>query len=167
MKRTTVYLSAGCNMGNKEANLREGVRQVGDLTGTELRGVSALYCSAPVGYLDQDDFLNIAVQIETELEPLALLHELQKIEHQLGRVRIIHWGPRTLDLDIVLFGTNPIDLPELQVPHPRCLERAFVLVPLQEIAPGLIINGESIQSWLSKIHGQKIFLFKQNWFGKL
>ena len=99
---------------------------------------SSTYETAPVGYLDQPMFLNMAVEVETELTPEALLKTLLAIERDLGRVRTIRNGPRTVDLDILLYGSQIVQLPDLRIPHPRMLERLFVLEPLAEIAPDLV-----------------------------
>ena len=105
--------------------------------------VSARYETAPVGVTDQPDFLNAVAQIETALPATDLLDALLNIENKLGRVRTLRWGPRVIDLDLLLYGDAQIALPNLTVPHPRLRERAFVLVPLAEIAPGLVLPGDT------------------------
>ena len=107
-----------------------------------MRQVSSLYKTAPVGMTEQPDFLNAVVEIQTTLPALELLGVLLHIEKKMGRVRTIRWGPRVIDLDLLLYGEQQIALPNLTVPHPRLRERAFVLVPLAEIAPGLVLPGD-------------------------
>ncbi len=131
--RKIVYLSLGSNLGDREQNLRvalERLKDVGDLT-----AVSSFYETEPVGFAAQPWFLNCAVALATDLMPRQLLGRLQTIEHDLGRRRLQSKGPRTLDLDILLFGNSIIDTAGLTVPHPALHERRFVLEPLVEIAP--------------------------------
>jgi 2-amino-4-hydroxy-6-hydroxymethyldihydropteridine diphosphokinase len=124
----------GGNLGAVEANLRQALEAVGRLPKTRIRRVSSLYRTAPVGVVDQPEFVNGALEVETELEPQAFLSGLAEIEATLGRTREVRWGPRTVDLDVLLWEERVIRTPELEVPHPRMHERAFVLVPLAEIA---------------------------------
>jgi 2-amino-4-hydroxy-6-hydroxymethyldihydropteridine diphosphokinase len=130
-----VYLSLGANLGERAATLRRAVRDFAAL-GTVTR-VSSLYETEPVGYTDQPNFLNAVVMLETELEPLELLAGTSAIEHAHGRQRSFKNAPRTLDIDILFFGERIIAESNLVVPHPRLAQRAFVLVPLAEIAPEL------------------------------
>ncbi len=162
-----VYIGIGANQGEREQNLREGIRGIKDLPSTKVTGISSLYCTGPVGYAEQDDFLNAVVQVITGLEPVDLLHGLQQIESEMGRVRTVRWGPRIIDLDIILYGNEEINLPEIQVPHPRLAERAFVLVPLAEFEPNLILSGIVISEKIKQVYSQKIYLFKQNWFATI
>jgi len=129
-----VYLSLGTNIGERENNLRLAVKMLQDTQNVEVLSVSSIYETAPVGYVDQPSFLNIAVHIQTPLSALEMLNISQGIENELGRVREIRWGPRIIDLDILLFNNDNIEVENLIVPHPRMFERAFVLVPLLEIA---------------------------------
>jgi 2-amino-4-hydroxy-6-hydroxymethyldihydropteridine diphosphokinase len=129
----TAYVGLGSNLGDRVATLREAVRRLAGLG--RLAAVSSLYETAPVGYLEQPLFLNAAVALETELTPVALLHELLQIERDLGRVRTFRNAPRTLDLDLLLMDGMVLESADLTLPHPRLSERAFVLVPLAEIAP--------------------------------
>ena len=100
-----------------------------------VKRVSSFYCTEPVGYPNQEDFVNAVVELETDLSPLALLAACHVVEDTLGRNRLVHWGPRTIDLDILLYGDKIIDTAELSIPHPLMSTRGFVLVPLCEIAP--------------------------------
>ncbi|MET3576254.1 2-amino-4-hydroxy-6-hydroxymethyldihydropteridine diphosphokinase [Bhargavaea ullalensis] len=133
----TAYLSIGTNMGDRETHLREAVRMLGDLPSTRVDGVSSIYETDPVGFEEQPAFLNMAVRLKTELAAEELLGECQRIESELGRVRTVRWGPRTADLDILLFNDEGVQTEKLTVPHPRMHERAFVLVPLLELEPGI------------------------------
>jgi 2-amino-4-hydroxy-6-hydroxymethyldihydropteridine diphosphokinase len=129
------YLSIGSNIGDRLHHLMEAVRALHSYDGITVTFVSSIYETAPVGFTDQADFLNLAVCVETEFAAQDLLEVCQEIEHELGRVRDIRWGPRTADLDILLYNNENIETENLIVPHPRMHERAFVLIPLLEIAP--------------------------------
>jgi len=136
MANHTVYLSLGSNLGDREANLRAAIGTLPD-AGVRVVKVSSLYETEPVDYLHQPWFLNCAAEAETSLAPLDLLHALRGIEAQLGSKKEFAKGPRLLDMDILLYGDETIESPELQIPHPRMLQRKFVLAPLAEIAPAL------------------------------
>lgn len=128
-----VFLSLGSNLGDRENNLIEAVKAIYTNNEINIKAVSDIYETDPVGYEDQGRFLNMAVAIETSLPPLKLLEELQKVERLLKRTRGIHWGPRTIDIDILIIDALEINLEELIVPHPRMFERAFVLIPLMDL----------------------------------
>ena len=128
-------IAFGGNVGDVEANLRRALKALAALPGTRVVRVSGLYRTEPVGVVDQPAFLNGAVEVETALGPAELLRHLLEIEAGLGRVRDVRWGPRTVDLDLILYGERVVGTPDLEVPHPRMHERGFVLVPLAEIAP--------------------------------
>ena len=134
---TSVYLSLGSNMGDRKAYLAKAISALGDLPETRVLQVSSLYETAAWGKTDQDDFLNLACQLETNLPALDLLDACQAIEKDLDRVRHEHWGPRTVDIDLLLFGDDIWQEPRLTLPHPYMQERAFVLVPLLELTPDL------------------------------
>jgi 2-amino-4-hydroxy-6-hydroxymethyldihydropteridine diphosphokinase len=133
------YVGLGSNLGEREALLRAAIEQLAQLPETRLGRVSSLYDTAPVGELDQPNFLNAVAQLETGLTARQLLWNLLLVERRLGRVRHANrrFGPRTIDLDLVLFGDQVIDTPDLTLPHPEYHRRAFVLVPLAEIEPRL------------------------------
>lgn len=131
----TAFLSVGTNMGDREAYLKLAIASLRATEGIELVETSSIYETAPVGVTDQADFLNIVVRLATTLAPLELLAVCQRIEQELGRERTIRWGPRTADLDILLYNDEVIESETLSVPHPRMRERAFVLIPLTELAP--------------------------------
>jgi len=132
-----VYLALGSNVGNREENLREAVRRLRQ-AGIIVKRVSSIYETEPVDYLDQDWFLNSALEATTELPPQELLARMREIEVAMGSKKPFAKGPRLIDLDILLYGNETIETPDLQVPHPRMLERLFVLVPLAEIAPAYV-----------------------------
>lgn len=138
LSMTKVYLGLGSNVGDREQQLNEALRLLDGQPGIQVTQVSSLFETAPVGYVDQPDFLNLCAEIETNLTPQEVLESGLKIEQQLHRVRKERWGPRTLDIDILLYGNEIIENQALSIPHPRMAERAFVLVPLQEIAPEVI-----------------------------
>ena len=133
LKQTT-YLSLGSNVGDRARNLRDAIASLGRARVQVMR-VSSLYETEPVDYLDQAWFLNMAIEAQTELGALELLRALRQIETQMGSKKVIAKGPRLIDMDILLYGDQVIDTPELQVPHPRMHLRRFVLEPLAEIAP--------------------------------
>lgn len=132
----TVYLSLGANIGDREANLRAAIAALLPI-GVQVERLSQLYETEPVDYLDQPWFLNCVVEANTELTPQALLQALRSIEAQLRGEKQFAKGPRKIDLDILLYGNETIATPDLQIPHPRMLQRRFVLAPLAEIAPQL------------------------------
>lgn len=129
------YLSVGSNIGDRLHHLKESVRALHSSVGTTVTSISSIYETAPVGYTNQADFLNLVICVRTDLTAQELLVLCQEIEHELGRVREIKWGPRTADLDILLYNNDRIETENLTIPHPRMHERAFVLIPLLEIAP--------------------------------
>jgi 2-amino-4-hydroxy-6-hydroxymethyldihydropteridine diphosphokinase len=138
---TRAAVALGSNLEDPEAQVRRGFEGIAALPETRLLARSSLYRTAPVGYADQPDFVNACALVETHLAPRALLDALLALEKRAGRVREIPNGPRTLDLDIVLYGDQVIDEPGLKVPHPRAHERAFVLEPLVEVWPDAVIPG--------------------------
>ncbi|MER9950600.1 MULTISPECIES: 2-amino-4-hydroxy-6-hydroxymethyldihydropteridine diphosphokinase [unclassified Mesorhizobium] len=141
---STVYLSLGGNLGDPAKSMGAALRMLDADADTRVTGVSSLYRTPPWGKLDQPDFLNAAAAISTGLAPRALLDLCLDAERKLKRVREERWGPRLIDIDILVFGERVIHETGLEVPHPRMLERAFVLAPLAEIAPSLVVSGRSI-----------------------
>jgi len=132
----TVYLGLGSNVGNREQHIETALAKLASAD-VRVTRVSSVYETEPVGFAAQRLFLNLAVEIETDLFPMQLLSRISKIEQALGRVRTIENGPRTLDIDILLYGRAVIHSFKLEVPHPRMAERRFVLAPLAELAPEL------------------------------
>ncbi|HEX3684761.1 MAG TPA: 2-amino-4-hydroxy-6-hydroxymethyldihydropteridine diphosphokinase [Bryobacteraceae bacterium] len=160
MASKTVYLSLGSNIGNRAENLRRACDEL-EAEHVRIGKRSSLYETEPQDFADQRWFLNMAVECETRCFPMQLLARLQRIERKLGRVRpagSVHGGPRTIDIDILLFGSAVIETPQLVIPHPRMLDRRFVLQPLVEIAPELRHpqTKELLSKYLSRVAGQKI-----------
>lgn len=135
------YIGLGSNLGEPEANLKKALELLDSFPGVQIKKVASLYRTEPLGYTGQDWFLNTVAEVETSLSPHELLSLLLDTEERLGRVRTIRWGPRTVDLDLLLFGGEEVNTPDLMIPHPRMSERAFVMVPLAELEPELIIPG--------------------------
>lgn len=133
----TAYVALGANLGDAAATVRRAMDDIGAMTGTTLQRRSALYRTAPIESTGPD-YVNAVVEVATELTAPALLAQLRALEQRAGRQRPYHNAPRTLDLDLLLYGSARIDSPALVVPHPRMGTRAFVLVPLAEIAPALV-----------------------------
>lgn len=134
------YIGLGSNLDDPISQIERAFERLEDLPETRVIARSSLYRSAPVGQIEQPDFVNAVVSVETTLAAAVLLECLQHIERSQGRIRSEdRWGPRVLDLDLLLFGAAEIDLPELTVPHPGIGARNFVLLPLREIAPDLVI----------------------------
>lgn len=151
------FVGLGANLGDRERTLRRAVDELRQLPATEVRAVSALRDTAPVGYLDQPRFLNGAVELETSLAARELLDALLRIERELGRDRAQGppQGPRPIDLDLLLYGDAQIDETGLEVPHPRLHERRFVLEPLFDLDPGLFVPGHGpVQALLAGLDSQ-------------
>ena len=145
------YIGLGSNLDNPIGHVKRALEDLKQLPQSQLLLASKLYLSKPVGPQDQDNFVNAVALIITELEPLALLDELQTIEQQHQRVRERHWGPRTLDLDLLLFGEQSIQHPRLTVPHAQLSRRDFVVGPLLELCPELVLpSGTQLQELLQQ-----------------
>ena len=145
MTRVTLnhcYVGLGSNLENPRQQVITALQELQQIAGTSLLSSSSLYRSDPVGPAGQPDYINAVALLETSLQPEALLDQLQSLEQQHQRVRKTHWGPRTLDLDIILFGNQFIQSARLTVPHPFATERNFVLWPLFELSPDLIFPGD-------------------------
>jgi len=136
---TVAYVGLGSNLGCREAMLERALELLGKRVGVV--AVSSLRETDPVGLVEQPRFLNAAARVETDLAPRDLLQVLLEVEHALGRERREQWGPRTIDLDLLLYGDDSIDEPGLTIPHPRLHERRFVLEPLAELEPFLVVPG--------------------------
>jgi 2-amino-4-hydroxy-6-hydroxymethyldihydropteridine diphosphokinase len=139
VSRARAHIGLGSNLGDREATLREALRRLDAVDGIAVVAVSSFRETDPVGVLDQPRFVNAAAELETSLRPHDLLDRLLEVERALGRDRTqeARWGPRTVDLDLLLYGNETVDEPWLEVPHPRLAERAFVLEPLLELDPDL------------------------------
>ncbi|AVQ97619.1 2-amino-4-hydroxy-6-hydroxymethyldihydropteridine diphosphokinase [Oceanobacillus sp. M65] len=136
----TVYIALGTNIEPREDHLKEALRLLMAHSEITIEKVSSIYETAPVGYTDQADFLNMVVHVHTSDSPVELLDKCQEIEQQLGRKRGVRFGPRTIDLDILLYNHENSKTERLIIPHPRMHQRAFVLIPLHEIAPTILIQ---------------------------
>ena len=136
------YVGIGTNLGDRAAHVAQALQALAAEPAIEFVKASSLYETAPVGKTDQPDFLNAVAALRTSLPPRALLDALLHIENRMGRVRNLRWGPRVIDLDLLLYGDAQIQTPGLTIPHPRLRERAFVLIPLAEIAPDLRLPGD-------------------------
>jgi 2-amino-4-hydroxy-6-hydroxymethyldihydropteridine diphosphokinase len=151
---TRAYVGLGSNLGDREGTIRAAVAALAQEDGIEVGAVSRLRDTEPVGVGGQPRFLNGALALDTSLGPRELLERLLAVEQRFGRVRVAgEHGPRTLDLDLLLYGDEEIDEPGLAVPHPRLHERRFVLEPLAELAPGLVLPGRgTVESLLRGVH---------------
>lgn len=139
---SNVFIALGSNQGDRELNLLRAVAEIGKLEQTRITALSGFYDTEPVGPVEQPNFLNAVIRVETSLSPRLLLAELQRIETEVfRRKRDVHWGPRSMDLDILLYGDLILEEEGLVIPHPRLHERRFVLVPLVEIAPAVMHPG--------------------------
>ena len=152
----TIYLGLGTNVGARYANLQNALEQLAPQTIVTQR--SPIYQTPPWGYTDQADFLNMVVKAETELPPEGLLKQIKNIEQEVGRTATFRWGPREIDIDILLYEDVYLDTDTLTIPHPRLPERAFMLRPLADISPDLVYPGrkETIQQLLANVDAGEI-----------
>ena len=161
MKEYECYLSVGSNLGDRAEYIRQAIEYVGASDKIQLKSVSSLYETPPWGNINQPSFLNGAFSLVSTISPQELLGLCQSVEQSLGRVRHEHWGPRTIDIDLLYIDGIKLNTPELVLPHPYMLERAFVLVPLVEIAPDLLIDGPSVKEHLNKLSdGDTVVLWR-------
>ncbi|MFJ7828491.1 2-amino-4-hydroxy-6-hydroxymethyldihydropteridine diphosphokinase [Psychrobacillus sp. NPDC096623] len=152
--KNIVFISLGSNIGNRLDYLQQAVRLLQQVEQVNVINVSSVYETDPVGYENQAAFLNMVVEIETLLSPHEILKRCNEIEAQLGRTRDIHWGPRTVDLDILLYNEENMKTEDLIIPHPRMMERGFVLIPLVELQANLV-DPQSKQLIADVAHVQK------------
>lgn len=157
--RFDAVISLGSNIGDKAGNIARAIAFLTADGAVALVRRSGDYRTPPWGNTDQDWFVNACITVTTNLDARALLLRCQAVEEEMKRVREVHWGPRIIDLDVIWYRDETIDQPDYIVPHPRTLERAFVLVPLAEIAPDLVISGRSVASHLSRIERTGVELF--------
>ena len=158
------FLSLGSNMGDRLEYLSKAIDKIAEIQGCNILNKSRVYETEPWGYENQEAFLNLCISIETSLSPYELLESLQTIELELDRVRKIHWGPRTIDIDILLFDDIICEDDKLTIPHPRMRERAFVLIPLYDIEKTLIIDWIKLEDLINKIDTRGIKEYKKNDF---
>jgi 2-amino-4-hydroxy-6-hydroxymethyldihydropteridine diphosphokinase len=148
----TAFVGIGSNLGDRETHLRSAIDLLAAEEGIEVVAVSRLRETEPVGPVEQGSFLNGAVQVSTDLTPRQLLERLLDVEQRLGRVRDVRFGPRTIDLDLLVYGDETAREPGLTLPHPRLHERRFALEPLAELAPGLVVPGRGpVSALLAKL----------------
>ncbi|MBS6195844.1 MAG: 2-amino-4-hydroxy-6-hydroxymethyldihydropteridine diphosphokinase [Clostridiales bacterium] len=152
----TAYIALGSNMGDKKGYLDMAVKMLGEQPDCQVRAVSDYLVTEPYGGVEQDDFLNGALELRTLLEPEELLERLHEIERAANRERKVHWGPRTLDLDILLYDNRVVDTPELTIPHEEMHLRDFVLIPLEQIAPWVRhpLNGQTVKQMRRRAAGE-------------
>jgi 2-amino-4-hydroxy-6-hydroxymethyldihydropteridine diphosphokinase len=157
-RRVTACIGLGSNLDDPAAQVRAGIAALDALAGSRVLSCSALYRTAPVGVAAQPDFINAVCLLETSLDAASLMRALLEVERRHGRVRGAEkGGPRTLDLDLLLYGEEILDSPEVTVPHPRLHERAFVLAPLAELAPDLVVPGRGpVRALLAACAGQRV-----------
>ena len=158
----TAYLGLGSNLGEREEFLRRAIERLTRLAALRLTGISSVYETEPVGRLDQPAFLNLVIRVQTELDPHDLLTLCQDVEAILGRVRRERWGPRVIDIDILLYGQESVAEPDLVIPHPEMGMRAFVLVPLVELEPEVRgPGGESVTLALARLDASGVRCYPQ------
>ncbi|AXV15517.1 2-amino-4-hydroxy-6-hydroxymethyldihydropteridine diphosphokinase [Neorhizobium sp. SOG26] len=144
-------LGLGGNIGDPPTAMAEALRQIDRSDDCRLVSVSKLYSTPPWGKLDQADFFNCCALVETVLEPEALLQLCLSIERNMKRVRVERWGPRTIDIDVLTYGNREQKTQTLELPHPRMTERGFVIKPLADIAPEMVLNGRTVDAWLQEV----------------
>ena len=152
-----VFIGIGSNIGDRESYIETSLKRIQEYPGVDIADTSSLYETAPVGVTEQAAFLNMVALLETEMNAFQLLEILQGIEQSLGRERDIRWGPRTIDLDILLYNHENIVAEGLVIPHPRLLERGFVIIPLHELSPDASIptTNKRIDSYLDHIEDKE------------
>jgi 2-amino-4-hydroxy-6-hydroxymethyldihydropteridine diphosphokinase len=153
---TRAALGLGGNIGDSRKFIADAIDHLATDRGISVEAVSALYLTPPWGKTDQPPFLNAAALIDTSLTPRALLDTILGIERAFGRERIERWGPRSIDIDILLFGDIEIEEPGLHIPHPQLTKRAFALAPLRDVMPDAVIAGRSVEHWLRQSDQQGI-----------
>jgi 2-amino-4-hydroxy-6-hydroxymethyldihydropteridine diphosphokinase len=145
-------IGLGSNVGDRLQFLQRAVKQLGETIGVQVRDVSSVYETEPVGSAAQAWFLNAVVAVDTSLNPVTLLQQTQAIERALGRETTYHWGPRTIDLDILLYGNTQVNTATLTIPHAELCQRAFVMIPLLELVPGLVLpDGTEVSACLIRL----------------
>ncbi len=156
MIHKNIFLGLGSNVGDRLVNLESAIEKLNELPGTTVLTCSSVYESAPLGYLAQNDFLNMVAQVSTKFFPEQFFKNTLKIEDDLGRTRKIRWGPRTIDIDILYWGDSVISTDSLNIPHPEAKNRRFVLLPLSEIAADFLLppNGYRISEVLEELVGE-------------
>ncbi|MGF7398190.1 2-amino-4-hydroxy-6-hydroxymethyldihydropteridine diphosphokinase [Thermoanaerobacterium thermosaccharolyticum] len=161
---TDTYMSIGSNVGDREGYLKSALIKLAK-NSVIIEKVSPIYETEPVGYKEQGRFLNAVVQAKTELKPRELLKIINTVEKELGRERLIRWGPRTIDIDILLYGDVIINDDDLKIPHEIMWERAFVLIPLNDIAPHITKDGVKLSRIIEMLPDKEgVKLYKRDWY---
>lgn len=161
---TISYLALGSNLGDRLETLQKAVELLDQENDIQVMKKSKLYETLPYGDVPQENYYNAVIQISTTCEPLQLLEKTQAIEKALGRERLIHWGPRTLDIDILLMGAEQVATERLTIPHKEMLKRSFVLVPLKDIYPEVTFQGKSFDELIASTGNQaEVWLSKESW----
>ena len=164
VKRNTAYLALGSNMGDRLANLKSALNLLVNQAEVIVVNTSSIYETQPVGFLNQGSFLNMVIRVDTGHAPKKLLESCLKIEGEIGRKRDVRWGPRTIDLDILLYNQENIETEDLIIPHPRMHERAFVMIPLVEVNQDIHIQSveKPINKWVENLPDKKgVRIWKQ------
>ncbi|MEO1703586.1 MAG: 2-amino-4-hydroxy-6-hydroxymethyldihydropteridine diphosphokinase [Pseudomonadota bacterium] len=162
-KPSTVFLGLGGNVGDVKSAMQWALGQISNVPVTRISAVSPLYKTPPWGIKTQNWFLNACVALSTTAKPHAFMRELIDVEKRAGRVRDMRWGPRTLDIDILTFEDLSVKTPQLTLPHPRMLDRAFVMTPLADIAGDLIINGASVRDISVRLADHHMEIAARDW----
>ena len=167
-KPATCYLGLGGNVGDVVASFKSAIRELDNIDGQRILAVSPVYKTPPWGFEDQNWFHNACIKLETGLEPEQLLKLCKRIEFDLKRKKTMRWGPRTIDIDILLYADRSVDTEGLTIPHAQMLNRAFVLKPLGDIAKGLQIGGKRVNKWLDALDETELQEIKlpQGWWQK-
>ncbi|MEI5995067.1 2-amino-4-hydroxy-6-hydroxymethyldihydropteridine diphosphokinase [Candidatus Enterococcus mansonii] len=161
---TISYLALGSNLGERLETLQKAVELLEQDKKIQVLEKSKLYETLPYGDVPQENYYNAVIKINTTYEPIQLLDKTQEIEKVLGRERLIHWGPRTLDIDILLMGDRTIATDRLSIPHKEMLKRSFVLIPLKDVYSDSIFKGKSLDEWITSTGNQaEVWLNRESW----
>lgn len=158
MTHRNAFIGLGSNLDQPESQIQRACRALDDLPNTRLVATSGFWASKPMGPSDQPDYVNAVVEIDTQLSPESLLEHCQAIESAQHRIRSRHWGPRTIDLDILLLGDVTMSTPKLTIPHPGVTKRVFVLAPLHQLAPNALVLGRTVTDWYADINSEDLVL---------
>jgi 2-amino-4-hydroxy-6-hydroxymethyldihydropteridine diphosphokinase len=145
------WIALGGNLGDREDHFAHAIKLLGDHSGVSIERGSPVYETPPIGPAGQERYWNAVIEVKTSLDPAYLLASCLEVERKLGRMRDVRWGPRTIDLDVLLFGELVVDDPELTLPHPRLHERAFALRPLADLVPRKSLGGKTVIQWLGEV----------------
>ncbi len=165
MNGKPAWLGLGSNLGDREQYLANALDRLDNSAGIKVEKVSALYQTPPWGPVPQGDFLNACTELRTSLDPAGLLARCKELEQLSGRTDTVRWGPRTLDIDVLAMEEIELSAADIELPHPRIVERCFVLTPLNDIAAELVIKGNTVANWLAAADCSEIECYKApNWW---